>query len=90
MPWPSRCSTDGALDSALAGGAVVAEEVDEQRVVQGAEFLEGVDESSDLVVGVLGETGEGLHEPGRQCPLGVGQLVPMRHAVGPRGQLGVG
>ena len=61
-----------------------------ERVVHSTEFLEGGDESSDLVVGVLGETGEGFHEPGRQCPLGIGQFVPMRHTVGPRGQLGVG
>ena len=53
----------GAFNAAFPGGPVVVEKIDEQRVLQCVEFLERGDKSSDLVVGVLGETGEGFHEP---------------------------
>ena len=71
-----------AAQTALGGGAVVTEDVDEQRVVQLADLLQRVHEPADLVVGVLGETGVELHQ-GRGGPLlGVGQLVPVRHSLG--------
>ena len=77
-----------AARAALAGGAVVAEQVEDQRVVEDAHVLQGVDEPADLHVGVLGEPGVGLHEPGRDPLLGLVELVPVRHALGPRRQLG--
>ena len=53
----------GAFRSALGARAVVADDVEEQRVVQLADLLELRDEPADLGVGVLGEAGEGLHLP---------------------------
>ena len=87
---PDQVLADGALEPALARGAVVAEQVDEQGVVEHAELVERVDEPADLVVGVLGEAGVGLHQPDGHAPGGVVELVPVRHPVGPRRQLGVG
>ena len=51
-------------------------------------LVERVDEPPDLDVGVLGEPGVGLHEPGGDPPLGLVELVPVRDALGPRGELG--
>ena len=87
-PVADQVLAERALRAALAGGAVVAEQVEEQRVVEHAEVLERVDEPPDLGVGVLGEAGVGLHEPGRDPLLGLVELVPVRHALGPRRELG--
>ena len=51
----------GALRPAFGARAVVADDVDEERVVELADRLERVDQPADLVVGVLGEAREGLH-----------------------------
>ena len=48
--------------------AVVAGDPDDQRVVQFAEVLDGLNQSTDLVVGVLGHGGVDFHLP-RQDPL---------------------
>ena len=79
---------EGAARAALAGRSVVAEQVEEQRVVEDAHVLQGVDEPADLDVGVLGEAGVGLHEAGGDPLLGLVEVVPARDALGPRGQLG--
>ena len=52
-----------ALGAALGARAVVADDVEEERVVEFADLLELRDEPADLVVGVLGEAGEGFHLP---------------------------
>ena len=72
-----------ALGPALPRRAVVAEQVEHQRVLEDAEAVQRVDEPADVVVRVLGEAGVGLHEPGRHLAgLGV-ELVPVRHARAP-------
>ena len=43
---------EGALDRAFGGGAVVADDAEDQRVVEDPELLEGVDDATDVVVGV--------------------------------------
>ncbi len=50
-----------AFRAAFGARAVVADDVEEERVVQLADLFELRDEPADLVVGVLGEAGEGLH-----------------------------
>ena len=54
----------GAFQATFRAGAVVTHDVDEQRVVEFADFVDGVDESADLDVRVLGKSGEGLHLQG--------------------------
>ena len=53
---------EGAVKAALGAGAVVTGDVDEEGVLVLAQVLEGIDQPSDLLVGVLGEAGVGLHE----------------------------
>jgi hypothetical protein len=79
---------EGAARAALTRGAVVAQEVEEQRVVEDIHLLERVDEPAHLDVGVLGEAGVGLHEARRDPLLGLVELVPVRDPLGPRRQLG--
>ncbi len=64
--------TEGA---AFAAGAVVGAH-DEDGVVEQLHPRQAVDESPDLVVGVLEEGGERLLEASRQATLRLGQLVP--------------
>ena len=52
---------EGAGQAALGAAAVVAPDVEEQRVVELAQLLERVDDAADLVVGVRGEAREDLH-----------------------------
>ena len=73
---------------ALAGGAVVPEQVEDQRVVEHAHLVQRVDQPADLDVGVLGEPRVRLHEPRGDPLLGLVELVPVRDALGPRGQVG--
>ena len=53
-----------AGDRALHAGAVVAPDPEDQRVVELAQLLDGVDHAADVVVGVLGEAGVHLHLAG--------------------------
>ena len=78
-----------AEHAALGAGAVVADLVDDQRVVELAQVLDGLHDAADLVVGVRGERGEHFHLP-REQPLLVGaERVPGLDVGGPVGQLGV-
>ena len=51
----------GALQGALARGAVVADDQIDQRVVDDVEILQRVDEEADVIVGMLHEAREDLH-----------------------------
>ena len=51
----------GAVRAAFGARAVVADDVEEERVVELAHVLERLNQPADLVVGVLPEAGEGLH-----------------------------
>ncbi len=50
-----------SVDRALGGGAVVADDVVDERVLEDAEVVERVDQPPDVVVGVLEEAGVDLH-----------------------------
>ena len=70
-------------------GAVVAPDVDDQRVVQLAHLLDGVEQAADVPVGVLGEAREHLHLARVELLLGVAQGVPGRVGLRPRRELRV-
>jgi hypothetical protein len=73
--------------SPLGGGAVVADDVVDERVVEDPEVCQRVDDAADVVVGVLQERGVDLHLS-RQHRLEVlGLLVPAWDLLRPRGQL---
>ena len=80
----------GALGAALGAGAVVADDVEEERVVELADRLELRHQPAHLVVGVLGEAGEGLHLPLEEPLLLGGHVVPGRDLRGPGRELRVG
>jgi hypothetical protein len=72
-----------ADEAAFGAGAVVAGDVDEQRVVEFADLLERFLEATDLVVGVLEEPREHLGLAGEQTALVGRQRVPGLEVLGP-------
>jgi hypothetical protein len=76
-----------AVERALARGAVVADEHEQERVVELAGLLEEVDDPTDLGVGVLHVAGVDLGHPSEQLLLVRRQVVPGRHALEHRRQL---
>ena len=77
-----------AVRSALGAGPVVGDDHDDG-VVQLAQVVQEVQHPSDLVVGVLEESGEDLHHPGVELALVVRQVGPLLHVGVVAGQLGV-
>ncbi len=77
-----------ADEAALGAGAVVAGDVDEQRVVQLADVLQRLHESPDLVIGLLQESREHLGLAREQAPLVRRQRVPGLDVLRPVGQPG--
>ena len=55
-----------AVHAALGAGAVVAEDVEDERVVELAHLFEGVEEAADFVVAVFAEGGVDLHLVGEE------------------------
>ena len=84
-----RRLVERAGEGALHAGAVVAPDVDDERVVELAHLLDGVEQAADVPVGVLGEAGEDLHLARVQLLLRVAEGVPGGEEVGALGQLGV-
>ena len=80
---------DGAA-LALRRGAVVAPDVEDQRVVAIAEPVDLVDDPADLNIHVLGEARRHFHQAALEGLLVLGDAVPGRHRLVPRGELGVG
>ena len=78
-----------ADEAALGAGAVVAGDVDEQRVVQLADVLQRLHEPPDLVIGVLQESREHLGLAREETPLVRRQRVPGLDVLRPGGQPGV-
>ena len=73
---------------ALGAGAVVAVDVDDQRVVEPAQVLEGLDHAADLVVVVGGIGGEDFNLPDEELLRLRAELVPrLQEVIGPRRQL---
>ncbi len=66
-----------AVLAAFTAGAVVAGDVEDQRVVGLPGFLEGLQHAADLVVGVLGVGREDLRLAGEQALLVGRELVPV-------------
>ena len=58
-----------AVHAAFGARAVVADDVEDQRVVQLADVLDRLDQPADLVVGVLAEAGEDFHLAGEELLL---------------------
>lgn len=75
--------------AALGRCPVVAEDVENDRVVELAALAQRRDHPAHLGVGVLGEGGVQLHQVLTGLALEVGDLVPVRDAGGPRRQLRV-
>jgi hypothetical protein len=78
---------EGPVDRALGGGAVVPDDVVDERVLEDAEILQRVDQPPDVVVGVLEESGVDLHLAREDRLQLVGHVVPGRDLLVPRGQL---
>ena len=81
---------EGPVEGALGRGAVVPDDVVDQRVAQDIEVLESVDQAPDVVVGVLQEAGVHLHLADQHRLERLGHVVPGRDLVVASGQLGVG
>jgi hypothetical protein len=78
----------GTLQCALRRGTVVADHQVHQRVVE--DRLDGVEQSADVVVGVLKERGVDLHLPLERWPQRRIQGVPGRDLAVSRGEHGIG
>ncbi len=76
-----------SVDRALSGGAVVAHDVVDERVLEDAEIVERVDQPPDVVVGVLEETGVDLHLAREHRLELVGHVLPGRDLLVSRSQL---
>jgi hypothetical protein len=61
----------GAVHAALGRGAVVAGDVDDQRVLEIAGLLDGLDEAAGLVIAVLERSAEDRHPAGADLLVGV-------------------
>ena len=73
----------------FARGAVVAPDVEDQRVVPVAQTVELVDQAADLNVDVLGVPGGNFHQPALERLLVFGDAFPRRQCLVSRRQLGV-
>ena len=80
----------GALQTAFAAGAVVADDVKDQGVVALALFLDRLDHPADLVIGLFQEAGIDLGLMGQQLLLLRRQRIPGRQFGRTRGQFGIG
>ena len=75
---------------AFGARAVVAEDVEHDRVVADAEAIQFVDHLAGLNVDVLDEAGEDFHQPPLERTLRLRDAVPRGHALGARRELGIG
>ena len=67
-----------ALQRAFGAGAVVAADVDDQRVVELAHVLDRLDDAADLMVGIGGVAGKDLRLARIEFLLHEGKRVPLR------------
>ena len=88
-PVEERQLVERAGRRALHARAVVAPDVEDERVVEVAELLDRVEQAPDVPVGVLLVAAVDLHLPGVERLRGVVEVVPGRQLVRPRRQLGV-
>ena len=90
IPFCIVSSLNVPVSAALHAGAVVAADVDHERVVELAHLLDRVQDAADVPVGVLQEAREDLHLARQQRPLLLGDRVPRRERLVARRQLRVG
>ena len=79
-----------AVEHALGARAVVAADVDDQRVVELAHVLDRLDDAADLVVGVREVRPEHVGLLDEELLLVPAQRIPLRQFLRPRRQLRVG
>ena len=80
---------EGAIDRALSRRAVVADDVIHEGVIEHAQVPDGVDQATDVMVGVRQEPGVHLHLTSQHRLQVVGHVVPRRDLLGPGGEFGV-
>jgi hypothetical protein len=73
---------EAAVGGALRGRPVIADDVEDQRVIEDTEIIDRVDDATDFVVSLFEEAGVDLHLPGQNW------LEFGRHGV-PGGNLGM-
>ena len=81
---------DAAHDPALGTGTVVADDHVDERVVEGVEGVEGVEHATDVMVGVLEESGVNLHLALEHRAQLDRHVVVRRNLFRARGELGIG
>ncbi len=69
---------EGALQRAFRAGAVVAADIDDQRVVELAHVLDCLDDAADLMVRVGGIAGKVLRLAGIELLLDEPKRIPLR------------
>ena len=84
-----RHLVEAAVGRAFGRGAVVADDVVDQRVVEHLQIRQRVDQPPEVMVGVLEEAGVDLHLAGEDRPHLLRRLVPGRDLGRTRGQLGI-
>jgi hypothetical protein len=78
-----------AVEAGFGAGSVVADDVEDERVVGKAHLVDGFDDAAYVVVSLLEISGVDLHHPLVQLLLVRGESVPGGDAFGARGQLRV-
>ena len=71
-----------AVITAFGARAVVADDVEDQRIVELARVLDRLDEAADLCVGIFAEASEHFHLPCEQPLFVVAELVPILDSFG--------
>ena len=84
-----RHLVEAAVQRSFGRGAVVADDVEDQRVIEYLQILQRIDQPSDVVVGVLEKRRIDLHLPGQDRLQLLRHLVPGRNFLGPLGELGI-
>ena len=86
-PVIGRVLVGRADQSAFGTGAVVAVDINDQRIVEFALILYFLDHPADLVVGIGRVAGEHLRLPGEELFLVVRKRIPFRQDIRPFGEL---
>ena len=85
LPIEGNHLVEDTMESAFHRGPVIPDLPKDQRVVCLADRLQSVEDASDLEVGLRGEAGESLHQPGSDAFLIRREGLPRRDLVRPRG-----
>ena len=78
-----------AVEHAFGAGAVVAGDIDDQRVVELTHVLDGLDDATDLVIGVSEVGAENVGLLDKEFLFDKPERIPLRQFLRPMGQLGV-